>query len=124
MNPRLIHPVPVKYKNPDMTLTGWDDVLGEPTGDVTWKAEATVNGQVKIYSTTRVEATVAGFEQRGDGYVLMLIEDAVNVEKNAIITSLGGQACEYSVREKQNVVHYGTPRMVRVYFESKVKGSV
>jgi hypothetical protein len=40
-----------------------------------------------------------------------------------MITSIGGEACEYYVREKQNVVHYGRPRMVRVYFESKVKGA-
>jgi hypothetical protein len=123
MKAALIHPVEIKFRNEDKTATPYDADFNEPSGEVAYLAEQAVAAQVKIYKMSRVEGNLAGFELKGDGYVLLRETDFDKIELNAKVTSISGRSVEFFVNEISDATYYQEgAQMQRVYFERKGKG--
>jgi hypothetical protein len=119
---RLIHPVEVVVRNIDTDASDFDKDF-EESGDIRYEAEFSVKGQVRFYQHKKTTAGSAGYEQIGDGYVLLHTADAEEVEINAEIVRIAGNACNYLTIEKRPCVHKGSSLMMRVYFEAPGKST-
>lgn len=122
MKSKLIRPMPVEIQNVDTSETVFDADFEEATGDIVYEDVQTVNCQVVVYSTEKMEAAPAGFQLKGDGYLLMKEDDSASVNVNAKIVKIGSKVVEYYVTEKTRAVHYEDAEMVLVFFESHDKG--
>lgn len=123
MKPKLIHWVNVVIAKIDRSTTTYDADFDEPVGNVVYLTAKTIKAQIKYFQMKRVEATAAGFEQRGDGYILIDIDDEDKVDLLAKITKIGDDTLELYVREIAPAAHYEGANFRRVYFESREKGS-
>jgi len=123
MKPKLIHPIEFEVQNINTSSTTYDNDFDEPTGAVVYETVQKLQGQVRYYEMNRVDATAAGFEYRGDGYLLIYEEDASKIKLMAKISKIDGKTVEYYVREIAPAAHYESSNFRRVYFEAREKGT-
>ena len=121
MRPKLIHPVEVEICNISET-TAQDIDFKVPVSDVIHSTPIKVKAQVHYYKALFVEAVASGFQQKGDGYLLMDKADAAGIQWNAMISKIDGDAVEYYVRDFVPAIHYDHSKFKVLVFESKDKG--
>lgn len=124
MHARLIHQVKVEIQNIDHRQTVINKRWGEAETAKIYEPPIIIEAQVKYYTFDAITASANGFQQKGDGYILVYPEDAKKIEPGAYISMVEGVTVEYYVCEKMPVAHYDVASLWKVFFKSKEKGVV
>lgn len=130
MKPRLIHPVKVKICNVDKVETLYDEDFGEPIssdgvsgGDVIFGDPIDMLAQVRYFKRETIEEIAAGFQNIGDGYLIVYKEDFTKISVNAKITEIDGEVVDYYVIDTPPLAHYNSSNLRKIIFKSKDKGT-
>ena len=117
MIPKLIHPQKIIIQN---VLPGTvNNVFQEPENELTYDTPFAIMAQVKFYDYKKMDFSVSGYELKGNGYLLVNINDAKIILPKAKISSIADNSVEYYVSDMTPTAAYAAFHFMKIFFKSQ-----